>query len=131
MFVEISDPGYDWTAVIVTGSIVGVLLIAAILLTVLGRNVWNWDEDIFGGLWVLWFFVFISVGLLGGGLTGSLAYESRVLSAVSKELYVQGFEKIDISGDPTGFTASLNGKYFDGAFVKVGNLKWQLVEIEE
>lgn len=138
MTIEFADPGVDWTALIVTGSGLVLLLLAAAVFGALYalRGFRSGAGTVAQVLLVLAGFYAAFGVLLAGGLTTVSVYEDRVRWATTDALEAVGFSHIDYetsSGYGGTFTASREGDYFRGHLIDLEPAEghaFQVVEIE-
>lgn len=128
MNISVIDPGWDFMPLVITGSIAAFLLLIATLVSVLEYNDVFYDDT--SWVWAVAIPLSIIVVLVGGVFFQAATYENRLNDRVIEALEDQGFKNVDMDSNQSGFTASLDGEYFDGVLIEVGDLEWQIAEIK-
>ncbi|UVG35246.1 membrane protein [Microbacterium phage Cece] len=129
MTIEIIPPVWDWTAGIVGLAIIGVVILVAIFLTIMGRNAWNWRDDSYSTLWGIVPVLFVFVSFVCGSTMSNVNTERRNVNTVSV-LEEAGFEQVSYDDESKTFTASKDGAYFNGILVYIEDNTYQILEVK-
>ena len=134
MIITFKDPGWDYTSLWITGSILAVFVIVALILTVYRASRRGSTESLDEWIFAMWMisvcWLLLGVFLVGTYMMGAEIYEDRVDTALTEALSEAGYEEISLgTGD---FTASDDGKYFHGFLVELeapaGEIQYQIAE---
>lgn len=128
--IDVSGIEYDFLPSVLWT--IGIVLAGA---TLLGFGIKFFGED-----WSVYLgapgVVLLILGLLFGplGIIGAQA-ESAVTgeetSLATEQLSDQGFDRLDLNWEGKTFTASVEGKFFEGVLHPQGDYKYQVLEVGE
>ena len=140
MTIKFADPGFDWTLLIVLGSILAlILLIAGFFGLLYVRRGYrsNAGNIAFGFLMGAVVFGILGIGM-GGGIGSPSTYRDHVEVALYEALEDAGFDQIDITYDEDLDTQTINalldGEEFYGTIENLYYPKdyaYKVVELED
>lgn len=125
MIIEIADPGFQWGLMWSLFGVGAITFIAGVTLGVWGDSTGNKVLENFG---VTLCGLGVAGGLFAGMLAPALTYDYQYAEARTAAIEEAGFEHVDLFGEK--FTASLDGAYYEGALVSLGDGRFQVVEIK-
>lgn len=127
--ITVTDPGWDWSSTLGFLTPTAISLALALIFMVLGYTVRGRRRKVVLFGWMQGFFVAVGVsglflGLFGGGMYTQEKYFDAYNGQITIELSEKGYDNIKLEeadkSHADGFTASLDGAYFEGKLVEDG-----------